>query len=71
MATSNSTPIYTNLTDATLEGGVSAIELRSFVDQELPDWLGQLDPVMAPAVLGAENLNCTLFRPDTGNSRRA
>jgi len=22
-----------------LEGGLSAIELRSFLDQELPDWL--------------------------------
>ena len=33
-----------------LEGGLSAIELRIFLDQELPDWLGQLDPVIAPAV---------------------
>ena len=33
-----------------LEGGLSAIELRSFLDRELPDWLGQLDPVIAPAV---------------------
>jgi aspartyl-tRNA(Asn)/glutamyl-tRNA(Gln) amidotransferase subunit A len=40
-----------------LEGGVSAIELRSFLDQELPDWLEQLDPIMAPAVRGAENLS--------------
>jgi aspartyl-tRNA(Asn)/glutamyl-tRNA(Gln) amidotransferase subunit A len=31
-----------------LEGGVSAIELRSFLDQALPDWLAQLDPIMAP-----------------------
>ena len=40
-----------------LEGGVSAIELRSFLDQELPDWLEQLDPIMAPAVRAAENLS--------------
>jgi aspartyl-tRNA(Asn)/glutamyl-tRNA(Gln) amidotransferase subunit A len=40
-----------------LEGGVSAIELRSFLDRELPDWLAQLDPIMAPAVRGAEALS--------------
>ena len=40
-----------------LEGGVSAIELRSFLDRELPDWLSQLDPIMAPAVHGAEALS--------------
>lgn len=40
-----------------LEGGVSAIELRSFLDRELPDWLEQLDPIMAPAVRGADALS--------------
>ena len=40
-----------------LEGGVSAVELRSFLDQELPDWLAQLDPVIAPAVCNAETLS--------------
>lgn len=40
-----------------LEGGLSAIELRSFLDRELPDWLNQLDPVIAPAVRGAESLS--------------
>ena len=39
------------------EGGLSAIELRSFLDQELPDWLEQLDPVIAPAVRNAETLS--------------
>ncbi len=39
-----------------LDGGLSAIELRSFLDRELPDWLDQLDPVIAPAVRGAESL---------------
>src|SRR4051795_443410 len=40
-----------------LDGGLSAIELRSFLDRELPDWLDQLDPVIAPAVRTAENLS--------------
>src|SRR5262249_6349354 len=40
-----------------LEGGVSAIELRSFLDQALPDWLAQLDPIMASAVRAAEGLS--------------
>src|SRR5205814_4199878 len=40
-----------------LEGGLSAIELRSFLDRELPDWLRQLDPVIAPAVRAAESLS--------------
>jgi aspartyl-tRNA(Asn)/glutamyl-tRNA(Gln) amidotransferase subunit A len=40
-----------------LEGGLSAIELRHFLDAELPDWLGQLDPVIAPAVRNAESLS--------------
>ena len=33
-----------------LQGSLSAIELRSFLDRELPDWLAQLDPVIAPAI---------------------
>ena len=40
-----------------LEGGLSSIELRSFLDVELPDWLAQLDPVIAPAVRNAESLS--------------
>jgi aspartyl-tRNA(Asn)/glutamyl-tRNA(Gln) amidotransferase subunit A len=40
-----------------LEGGLSAIELRSFLDRELPGWLDQLDSVIAPAVRNAENLS--------------
>src|SRR2546421_92137 len=40
-----------------LDGGLSAIELRSFLDRELPDWLDQLDPVIAPAVRNAESLS--------------
>jgi aspartyl-tRNA(Asn)/glutamyl-tRNA(Gln) amidotransferase subunit A len=42
--------------DVFLEGGLSAIELRSFLDRELPDWLAGLDPVIAPAVRNAQNL---------------
>jgi hypothetical protein len=26
-----------------LAGGLSAVELRSFLDRELPEWLDQLD----------------------------
>ena len=40
-----------------LDGGLSAIELRSFLDRELPEWLDQLDPVIAPAVRNAESLS--------------
>ena len=39
------------------EGGVSAIELRAFLDRELPDWLATIDPVNAPALRNAENLS--------------
>jgi aspartyl-tRNA(Asn)/glutamyl-tRNA(Gln) amidotransferase subunit A len=39
------------------EGGVSAIELRAFLDRELPDWLKTIDPVNAPALKNAENLS--------------
>src|ERR1700730_2243146 len=43
--------------DVFLAGGLSAIELRSFLDRELPEWLDQLDPVIAPAVRNAESLS--------------
>jgi aspartyl-tRNA(Asn)/glutamyl-tRNA(Gln) amidotransferase subunit A len=39
------------------EGGVSAIELRAFLDRELPDWLETIDPVNAPALKNAETLS--------------
>jgi len=39
------------------EGGVSAIELRAFLDRELPDWLNTIDPVNAPALKTAETLS--------------
>ncbi len=39
------------------EGGVSAIELRAFLDRELPDWLTTIDPVNVPALKNAENLS--------------
>ena len=38
------------------EGGVSAIELRAFLDGELPEWLSTIDPVNAPALKNAEKL---------------
>ncbi|HJU16375.1 MAG TPA: amidase [Stellaceae bacterium] len=40
-----------------LQGSLSAVELRCFLDRELPDWLTQLDPVMAPAIRNAEILS--------------
>ena len=40
-----------------VEGGVSAIELRVFLDRELPDWLPTIDPVNVPALKNAENLS--------------
>jgi aspartyl-tRNA(Asn)/glutamyl-tRNA(Gln) amidotransferase subunit A len=40
-----------------LEGGLSAIELRSLLDREPPEWLDQLDPLIAPAVCNAEGLS--------------
>lgn len=39
------------------EGGFSAVELRSFLDRELPDWLATIDPVNAPALKNAANLS--------------
>jgi aspartyl-tRNA(Asn)/glutamyl-tRNA(Gln) amidotransferase subunit A len=39
------------------EGGFSAIELRAFLDRELPDWLSTIDPVNVPALKNAENLS--------------
>src|SRR5262249_10723615 len=40
-----------------VEGGFSAIELRTFLDRELPDWLPTIDPVNVPALKNAENLS--------------
>jgi aspartyl-tRNA(Asn)/glutamyl-tRNA(Gln) amidotransferase subunit A len=40
-----------------VEGGLSGIELRAFLDRELPDWLATIDPVNAPALKNAENLS--------------
>src|SRR6202040_748539 len=50
------------------EGGVSAIELRAFLDRELPDWLKTIDPVNAPALrsenpaVGSAPSFCGFFR---------
>jgi aspartyl-tRNA(Asn)/glutamyl-tRNA(Gln) amidotransferase subunit A len=38
-------------------GGVSGIELRAFLDRDLPDWLATIDPVNAPALQNAETLS--------------
>lgn len=38
------------------EGGVSAIELRHFLDRELPDWIATLDPINAPVIARAATI---------------
>jgi aspartyl-tRNA(Asn)/glutamyl-tRNA(Gln) amidotransferase subunit A len=38
------------------EGGVSAIELRAFLDHELPGWIATIDPVNAPPVKAAASV---------------
>jgi aspartyl-tRNA(Asn)/glutamyl-tRNA(Gln) amidotransferase subunit A len=35
------------------EGGISAVELRAFLDHELADWIATIDPVNAPPVKAA------------------
>src|SRR5262249_58605408 len=52
-----------------LEGGLSAIELRSFLDRELPEWLDQLDPMIAPAVRNAEGLSAREYLAPTARLR--
>jgi aspartyl-tRNA(Asn)/glutamyl-tRNA(Gln) amidotransferase subunit A len=49
-----------------LEGGLSSVELRSFLDQELPEWIDQLDPIMAPAVRGAEGVSAREYLARVG-----
>lgn len=43
------------------EGGLSAIELRAFLDRELPDWLATIDPVNAPPVANAAKLPAPVY----------
>lgn len=38
------------------DGGVSAVELRAFLDHELPDWLATIDPVNAPPLKAAASV---------------
>ena len=40
-----------------LDGGLSAIELRSFLDHQLPQWLPELDPIIEPTVRGTATLS--------------
>jgi aspartyl-tRNA(Asn)/glutamyl-tRNA(Gln) amidotransferase subunit A len=44
------------------EGGVSAIELRRFLDRELPDWIAALDPINAPVIARAATIPDGLYR---------
>jgi aspartyl-tRNA(Asn)/glutamyl-tRNA(Gln) amidotransferase subunit A len=43
--------------DIFLEGGFSAIELRAFLDHDLPRWIDELDPIMQGLVKNAETLS--------------
>jgi aspartyl-tRNA(Asn)/glutamyl-tRNA(Gln) amidotransferase subunit A len=56
--------------DVFLEGGFSAVELRDFLDRELPHWLADLDPVIAPAVRNAETLSARDYLARLGRMRR-
>ncbi|MGB8183308.1 MAG: amidase [Stellaceae bacterium] len=44
------------------EGGVSAIELRRFLDRELPDWIATLDPINAPVIARAATIPIERYR---------
>jgi aspartyl-tRNA(Asn)/glutamyl-tRNA(Gln) amidotransferase subunit A len=53
------------------EGGVSAIELRAFLDRELPEWLATIDPVNAPALKRAESLTAREYLARLGRLAEA
>ncbi|MGH6977539.1 MAG: amidase family protein, partial [Stellaceae bacterium] len=44
------------------DGGVSAIELRRFLDRELPDWIATLDPINAPAIARAATISDEVYQ---------
>ncbi|MBU6507612.1 MAG: amidase [Alphaproteobacteria bacterium] len=44
------------------DGGVSAIELRRFLDRELPDWIATLDPINAPVIARAATIPDERYR---------
>jgi len=44
------------------DGGVSAIELRRFLDRELPDWIATLDPINAPVIARAATIPDALYQ---------
>jgi aspartyl-tRNA(Asn)/glutamyl-tRNA(Gln) amidotransferase subunit A len=56
--------------DGFLEGGFSAVELRDFLDRELPQWIGELDPIMALLVRNAEKLSARDYLARLGRMRR-
>jgi aspartyl-tRNA(Asn)/glutamyl-tRNA(Gln) amidotransferase subunit A len=55
--------------DVFMEGGLSAIELRAFLLQELPQWLPELDPIMAGAVEAAGALKAVDYLARVGRLR--
>ena len=44
-----------------LEGGVSGIELRGFLDHALPQWVAELDPIVAPIMKVVEGLDARSY----------
>jgi aspartyl-tRNA(Asn)/glutamyl-tRNA(Gln) amidotransferase subunit A len=44
-----------------LEGGVSGIELRGFLDHALPQWIGEIDPIIAPIMKLVEGLDARAY----------
>jgi aspartyl-tRNA(Asn)/glutamyl-tRNA(Gln) amidotransferase subunit A len=54
-----------------MEGGLSAIELRAFLDRELPDWLPTIDPVNEPGLKNAGNLSALDYLSRLSRMREA
>jgi aspartyl-tRNA(Asn)/glutamyl-tRNA(Gln) amidotransferase subunit A len=44
------------------EGPTPPVELRAFLDHELPGWLDTLDPYIRPLVAGADRLGASVFQ---------
>ena len=50
---------------------LSAIELRAFLDRELPDWLPTIDPVNEPGLKNAWNLSALDYLSRLSRMRKA
>ena len=49
-------PEFTAAYQVFCDGGVSAIELRRFLDRELPEWVATIDPINAPVIAHAATI---------------